>query len=70
MPDDHEKSLAEQAIDALNDLVEEAALTAVDAAPDPERIAPVTGEPVLIPEATQRASPAGSKADSGGGEQA
>ena len=68
MPEDNEKPMVEQAADALNDLVEEAALTAADAAIDPEHIAPTTNEQVFIPEATEAAAPMGAKDDGGDGD--
>jgi hypothetical protein len=65
MPDENEKPVVEQAADALNDLVEEATLTAADAAIDPAQVAPLTNEQVFIPEATEAAAPAGKKGDGG-----
>ena len=59
MPDENEKTLVEQAADALNDLVEDATLTAADAAIDPAPIAPAPNGSVHIPEATEVAVPAG-----------
>jgi hypothetical protein len=61
MPDDNDKPAVVQAekpavveaADALNDLVEEAALAVADAAIDPEHVAPLTNEQVYIPEATE-----------------
>jgi len=66
MPGDDDKPIVEQAADALNDLVEQATLTAADAAIDPEQIAPKTNEQVFIPEATEAAVPVGSKDGNGG----
>ena len=61
MPDENEKTVVEHAADALNDLVEDAALTAADAAINPAKVAPVTNEQVFIPEATEVPVPAGVK---------
>ena len=68
MPDDNEKPMVEQAADALNDLIEDAALTAADAAIDPKQVAPTTNEQVYIPEATEAPAPAGSTSGDGDGE--